>query len=82
MGGEIDTPDRRVAAVAARQENVVARAQVLRCGLTSRQIDRRVAAGRWRIEHRGVYVVGTGAAVDPRALDRGAAGGRRQRTLR
>lgn len=55
MGGEPATPDQRVLAFAARQDNVIGREQALRLGLTRRQIDGRIAGGAWRIEHRAVY---------------------------
>jgi very-short-patch-repair endonuclease len=53
--------DRAVAALAGRQHGVIARWQLLRCGVTSRTIDRRLADGRL---HRfeppvdGAYLVG------------------------
>ncbi|HYN95816.1 MAG TPA: DUF559 domain-containing protein [Pilimelia sp.] len=42
-----------------RQHDVLSRQQALRF-LTARVIDRRVAAGRWRQAHRGVYVTHAG----------------------
>jgi predicted transcriptional regulator of viral defense system len=57
MGGQ-GAPDRLVARLAARQGGVVSRDQLLALGLTSREIDRRVAAGRLHGLHRGVYAVG------------------------
>jgi very-short-patch-repair endonuclease/predicted transcriptional regulator of viral defense system len=50
--------DRAVADLAARQQGVVARAQLVRVGLDPRAIDRRLEAGRLRRLHRGVYLVG------------------------
>lgn len=41
--------------IAARQGGVVTRRQALDAGLTERQVDRRVAAGRWQVEVAGVY---------------------------
>jgi hypothetical protein len=54
----IDPLDARIAALAARQEGVVARLQLLALGLHPRAISRRVAAGRLHPVHRGVYAVG------------------------
>lgn len=50
----------RVRAVAAAQSGVVSRRQARACGLTRRQVDRRVASGRWARLHPGVFVVHTG----------------------
>ncbi len=48
----------RVAALGARQEGVVGRAQLLALDLSSSAIGRLVAAGRLLRVHRGVYAVG------------------------
>jgi Transcriptional regulator, AbiEi antitoxin len=51
-------PDRRVAALAARQYGVVSRGQLRELGLSDRSITQRVAAGRLHRLHHGVYAVG------------------------
>lgn len=48
----------RGAALAARQHGVVTRAQLLDAGFTPDMVDGRVAAGRLRPLHRGVYLLG------------------------
>lgn len=50
--------DGLIAALAARQHGVVARWQLLRGGITGRQIDVRMQSGRLHQLHRGVYLVG------------------------
>jgi hypothetical protein len=50
--------DRRAAAVAARQWGVVTAGQLRACGMYPTMISRRVAAGRLRPLHRGVYAFG------------------------
>src|SRR4051794_34125024 len=50
--------DRLIRAMAAEQSGVVARRQLLRRGVTERQVDRRVASGGLVAIHRGVYAVG------------------------
>ena len=50
--------DHRVAALAGQQHGVVSREQLTRLGLSADQIDRRLAAGRLHLVHRGVYAVG------------------------
>lgn len=52
------TDEEVIARLAARQHGLVTRAQLLRAGLSSRQVERRVAAARLRPVHRGVYQVG------------------------
>jgi len=47
-----------VAALAARQDGVVSRAQLLRAGATAHDLDYAVRAGRLFVVHRGVYAVG------------------------
>jgi hypothetical protein len=47
-----------VARLARRQYGVVTRVQLLALGLTARQIDRRLAAGRLQRLHAGVFAVG------------------------
>lgn len=51
------TPDERIAAIAEIQMACVARAQALTTGMTDRMIRRRLATGRWRRPHPGVYVL-------------------------
>jgi predicted transcriptional regulator of viral defense system len=57
VGGKADT-DRLVARLAADQHGVVTRPQLLQAGLTSREIEGRMAAARLLPIHRGVYAVG------------------------
>ncbi len=60
MGGESGSraADQVIRELASLQGGVVARPQLLRRGITSRQIDRRLDGGRLRAIHRGVYAVG------------------------
>jgi very-short-patch-repair endonuclease len=55
MRGKSDT---NVADLAARQNGVVARAQLLSLGVGEHAIDRRLKSGRLHRIHRGVYAVG------------------------
>ena len=50
--------DAAIAALAELQHGVVIRWQLLELGLHPRAIDRRIAAGRLHVLHRGVYAVG------------------------
>ncbi|HET8757105.1 MAG TPA: type IV toxin-antitoxin system AbiEi family antitoxin domain-containing protein [Solirubrobacteraceae bacterium] len=50
--------DQTIADLAGEQHGVVARAQLLRLGLSAQAIDRSVRAGRLHPLHRGVYAVG------------------------
>ncbi len=56
-----ETADGTIAGIATRQYGVVSRSQVIACGVSPRQIQRRVAAGRLIPMHRGVFAVGHGA---------------------
>jgi very-short-patch-repair endonuclease len=56
--------DRRIAQLAERQHGVVARSQLLRCGVTRSGLRRRLEAGRLHPVHRGVYAVGHVALAD------------------
>jgi hypothetical protein len=56
--GTQSAPDRLVAASAERQGGVIAHEQLLRLGLSAREIRRRVQSGRLHPLHRGVYAVG------------------------
>src|SRR2546426_10568159 len=47
--------DRAIAALAERQHGLVTRPQALQRGLTESAIGRRLAAGRWKRVHSGVY---------------------------
>jgi very-short-patch-repair endonuclease len=60
MGGQVSerSADAVIFALAARQHGVVSRDELLRAGVSRRQIDRRLADGRLRALHRGVYLVG------------------------
>jgi very-short-patch-repair endonuclease len=53
-----DRTDLAIAALADRQYGVVSRRQLAGLGIAARAIDRRIAAGRLFILHRGVYAVG------------------------
>jgi hypothetical protein len=50
--------DRRVAEAARRRHGVVSLADLIRCGLTPRQVQHRVETGRLHRIHAGVYAVG------------------------
>lgn len=50
-----------IGALADAQHGVVSRTQLIAAGITERQIDRRIAAKRLRVVHRGVYAVGHAA---------------------
>lgn len=50
--------EEHIAALAAGQQGVVTRRQLLSAGLTSRQVEGRLKAKRLRRVHRGVYVLG------------------------
>ena len=53
-------PDRVIAALAAAQGGRISREQMLRQGIASSAIDRRVRSGHLHPKHRGVYAVGHG----------------------
>ena len=55
--------DLQIAAVAARQDDVFTRGDVLACGGSDEMIARRLRSGRWRQLHPGVYLLG---AAPPR----------------
>jgi predicted transcriptional regulator of viral defense system len=57
MRGKVDT-DHRIASLATAQHGAVARWQLETLGLSMDTIDRRLAAGRLRPLHRGVFAVG------------------------
>jgi hypothetical protein len=61
MGTPTRTVDRKVAELAARSHGVVTRAELLRAGITDRELRRRVAKGTLVPVHRGVYRVGHAA---------------------
>jgi hypothetical protein len=50
--------DRRVAEIASRQHGIATLAQLRGAGLSERQVECRVLAGRLHRVHRGVYAVG------------------------
>jgi len=58
--------DHLVARLASRRRGVVSRAELLRAGVSARQIERRLAMGRLHRLHRGVYAVGH-QALHPQA---------------
>ena len=59
MGGKLHgaAVDLAISALARRQHDLVARAQLLALGISGRAIDRRLERGRLRPVHRGVYTV-------------------------
>jgi hypothetical protein len=58
MGGEVRTAEEKTAAIASRAHGIVTRGELLRAGLSGREIDRRVEKGLLIREYRGVYRVG------------------------
>jgi very-short-patch-repair endonuclease len=58
MGHKSDTPDDRVARIAARQHGVVTLAQLEAAGVTREAAYKRARRGRLHRLHRGVYAVG------------------------
>jgi hypothetical protein len=58
-------PDELVRWFASGQDDVVARRQLLRAGMSGRQIDGRIRRGVLRVVHRGVYALGA-APLSPR----------------
>jgi hypothetical protein len=63
--------DRRIAELARRQHHVFTLEQVLRAGLSSDQVHRRLASGAWQHVGHRVYAPG-GALPDSRSLLHGA----------
>jgi hypothetical protein len=57
MYGELD-PDRRIAALAARQHGPITRSQLRSLGLTDDDVDHRLGIGRLIRLYRGVFAVG------------------------
>ena len=58
MGGRNDTAERKIARIASRQNGAVARIQLLRAGVSVREIERRLESGALIPVYRGVYRVG------------------------
>jgi hypothetical protein len=58
MGGKREACDLVIARLAARQHGVVALRQLLRLGVSRRELERRVESGLLHSLHRGVYAVG------------------------
>lgn len=60
IGGKLHDlgPDAVIGALGERQHGVVARRQLLDAGIGRRAVDHRLACGRLRAVHRGVYAVG------------------------
>jgi len=58
-------PNARVAAAAQRQHGVIGLAQLLRLGLSRREVEYPVEIGRLHPVHRGVYAVGHPGLTDP-----------------
>lgn len=65
----------RIRAMAARQHGIVTRAQLLEAGLSSAAVGRRLAAGRLRPVHRGVYRFGPLEPEPAREMAAALAGG-------
>ena len=61
MGTRSSTVEAKLAELAARSHGVVTRAELLRAGITDRELRRRVAKGTLVPVHRGVYRVGHAA---------------------
>jgi len=69
MRGKSSTADQELARIASRAHGVVTRAEALRCGITSREIERRLSRGSLLRVHWGVYRVGHRApSVEARYL--------------
>jgi very-short-patch-repair endonuclease len=69
MGTRIRTVDRKLAELAGGSHGVVTRAELLRAGITDRELRRRVAKGALVPVHRGVYRVGhTAPSTEARYL--------------
>lgn len=66
----MDIVERRIAEIAARQDNVITHTQLLHAGCHPRGIARRVEQGGLRVLHRGVYLAGY---ADPSRLARARA---------
>src|SRR2546429_3379411 len=78
IDGQLQTRqlDRRLGDLATRQHGVVGRWQLKRIGFGRGAIDLRVASGRLRVVHRGVYAVGHASlSVDARRMGAVLAGG-------
>lgn len=58
MGPQVGTVERKVAALARRSHGVVTRRELLRAGITAKQIKRRLHSGALIAVFRGVYRVG------------------------
>lgn len=58
MGGQRGTVQQKIARIARESHGVVTRAQLLRAGVTAREIEGRLGNGVLLREHRGVYRVG------------------------
>ncbi len=58
MWGQLSTPDRVIAELAARQHGHVTRSQLLSAGFNAKAIDHRLRIGRLVRRHRGVDAVG------------------------
>jgi very-short-patch-repair endonuclease len=56
--------ERRLAAIATRQDGLVARPQLIALGFTRREIERRIKSGSLIVLFRGVYAVGHRALSD------------------
>jgi very-short-patch-repair endonuclease len=63
--------DQVIAAIAAKQHGVAARWQLLKAGVTARQIDLRLESGRLHEIHRAVYLVGH-SVPPPLAIEQAA----------
>jgi hypothetical protein len=59
VAADVGRPDLRAALIAARQFGVIAARQLAGCGMGRNMVSTRVADGRLRRLHRGVYAGGT-----------------------
>ncbi len=65
-------PDREIAAIAATQQAMIAREQLLALGLGRGAINHAIARGRLHQRHRGVYSLVVPGALPPLAAERAA----------
>jgi very-short-patch-repair endonuclease len=68
----IGWPDRAIAAIAARQQALITRGQLVELGVGRGAIEHALARGRLHAMHRGVYALVANAALPPLARQRAA----------
>jgi predicted transcriptional regulator of viral defense system len=68
----IGWPDRAIAAIAARQQALITRGQLVGLGVGRGAIENALARGRLHRIHRGVYALVASAALPPLAAERAA----------